>query len=37
VIDLNLKYGYSITNIKVAEIDDCGFGEYRCKATIEKL
>ena len=36
-IDLNLNYGYSITNIKVAEIDDCGFGEYRCKATLNKI
>ncbi len=36
-IDLNLNYGYSITNIKVAEIDDYGFGEYRCKATLNKI
>ena len=36
-IDLNLNYGYSITNIKVAEIDDYGFGEYRCKLTLNKI
>ncbi len=36
-INLHFNYGYSITNIKVAQIDDAGFCEYRCRATIEKL
>jgi hypothetical protein len=36
-IDLNFNYGYSISTVKVAEIDDYGFGEYRCRATLNKI
>lgn len=36
-IDIYFNYGYAITSLKVAEIDDDGIGEYRCRATIEKL
>ncbi len=36
-IDLNFDYGYSIATIKVAEIDDYGFGEYRCRAILNKI
>lgn len=35
--DLYFNYGYSITSLKVAEIDDLGWGEYRCRALIEKI
>jgi hypothetical protein len=36
-IDLNFNYGYSISSVKVAEIDDLGLKEYRCKATLNKI
>lgn len=36
-IDIYFNYGYSITTLKVNEIDDYGCGEYRCRAIIEKI
>lgn len=36
-IDLYFNYGYSITSLKVKQIDDCSFGEYRCRATLNKI
>ena len=36
-IDLNFNYGYSISTVKVAEVDDYGAGEYRCRATLNKI
>lgn len=36
-VDIYFNYGYSITTLKVAEIDDYGWGEYRCRAIIEKI
>ena len=36
-IDLNFNYGYSISTVKVAEIDDLGAREYRCRATLNKI
>lgn len=37
IIDLNFNYGYSISTVKVAEVDDYGAGEYRCRATLNKI